>query len=64
MDQSRDYHIQWSKSGRGRQTPCDITYVWNLKYDLYMKQIHRQREKTYGCQGEGGWQSEGLGVWG
>ena len=29
-----------------------------------MKQIHRQREKTYGCQGEGGWQSEGLGVWG
>ena len=27
-----------------------------------MKQIHKEK-KTYGCHGEGGWWSEGLGVW-
>ena len=33
MDGARDYHTKWSKSERERQTPYDITYVWNLKYD-------------------------------
>ena len=33
MDATRDYHTKWSKSERERQTPYDITYVWNLKYD-------------------------------
>ena len=44
----------------------DITYKWNMKYDtdeLSMKQqTHRQREQTYGCQGNGGWERYGLGV--
>ena len=33
MDATRDYHTKWSKSARGGQTPYDITYMWNLKYD-------------------------------
>ena len=32
MDGPRDYHTKWSKSERERQTPYDITYMWNLKY--------------------------------
>ena len=31
MDGLEDYHTKWSKSGRERQTPYDITYMWNLK---------------------------------
>ena len=27
------------------------------------KQTHRHREQTCGCQGGGGWEREGLGVW-
>ena len=33
MDGPGDYHTKWSKSERERQTPYDITYMWNLKYD-------------------------------
>ena len=33
MDRPRDYHTKWSKSGRERQIPCDITYMWNIKND-------------------------------
>ena len=33
MDGPRDYHSKQSKSERERQIPCDITYMWNLKYD-------------------------------
>ena len=33
MDGPRDNHANWSKSDRERQTPYDITYTWNLKYD-------------------------------
>ena len=32
-DGPRDYHTKWSKSEIGIQIPCDITYMWNLKYD-------------------------------
>ena len=35
MDGPRDYHTKPSKSERERQTPYDITYMWNLKYDRY-----------------------------
>ena len=28
------------------------------------KQTHRHREQTCGCQGGGGWERDGLGVWG
>ena len=33
MEGPRDNHTKWSKSERERQTPCDITYMWNLKHD-------------------------------
>ena len=32
--------------------------------NLSMKQAHRHREQTCGCQGGGGWEKDGLGVWG
>ena len=28
----RNYHTKWNKSERERQIPCDISYMWNLKY--------------------------------
>ena len=28
-----DYHTKWSKLERERQIPCDVTYMWNVKYD-------------------------------
>ena len=34
MDGPRDDHTKRSKSERERQIPYDITYIWNLKYDL------------------------------
>ena len=34
MDGPRDYHIKWSKSEGEKQIPYDITYMWNLKYDM------------------------------
>ena len=34
MDGPRDDHTKWSKSDRERQIPYDITYMWNLKYDM------------------------------
>ena len=47
---------------RERQISCDITYIWNLKYDtsraifeilpMKQKQIHRHREQT--CIPQGG----------
>ena len=33
MDGLRGYSVKWNKSGRERQIPYDITYMWNLKYD-------------------------------
>ena len=33
MDGPRDYQTKWSKSERERQIPCDITDMWNLKYN-------------------------------
>ena len=33
MDEPRDDHTKQSKSEPERQTPYDITYMWNLKYD-------------------------------
>ena len=34
MDTTRDYNAKWSKSDAERQTPYDITYTWNGKYDI------------------------------
>ena len=33
VDGPRDYRLKWIKSETERQIPCDITYMWNLKYD-------------------------------
>ena len=33
MDSPGDYNTKWSKSGRERQIPYGIAYMWNLKYD-------------------------------
>ena len=32
MDATRDYHTKWSMSERERQTPYDVTCMWNPKY--------------------------------
>ena len=34
MVATRDYHTKRSKSEGERQIPYDITYMWNLKYDI------------------------------
>ena len=34
MDGPRDYYAKWNKSERERQIPYDITYMWDLKYEL------------------------------
>ena len=58
MDGSRDYHTKCNGSGRERQIPYDVAYLWNLKYDtnefICETETHRCREGTCGCPGEGG----------
>ena len=42
---------KWNKSNRGRQTPDDLTYTWNLKNNTQTKwKEHRYREQMGGCQ--------------
>ena len=50
MNGPRDYHTKWSKSERERQTPYDITCMWNLNYDTneLIYKIENRKE------GEGG----------
>ena len=66
MDTTGDYHTKWSKSEWERQNPQDITYMWNLKYDLAIrqKQTHWHRKQNCGCHGGGDWGRDGLRVWG
>jgi len=33
MNATRDDHTKWSQSERERQTPYDISYMWNLEYN-------------------------------
>ena len=45
MDGPRNDHTKWRKSDRERQTPYDITYMWNLKNNtnqLYKTEIDSQ----------------------
>jgi len=47
-----------SQSERERQIPCDITYMWNLKYDtnepsMKQKQTHRHRVDWWMPRGRG-----------
>ena len=49
------------KSERVRQTPYDITYMWNLKYDT---NEHTYLEKRLvAAKRVQAWGREGLGVW-
>ena len=34
-----------------------------MNISMKQKQTHRCREQTCGCQGGGGWEREGWGVW-
>ena len=45
MDGPRDDHTEWSKSDRERQLPYDITYMWNLKYDMNLSTKQKQTHK-------------------
>ena len=45
MDATRDSHTKWSKPGRERQVPYDITYIWNLIYGT-SETFHRK--ETHG----------------
>ena len=44
--------------------PCDITYMWNLKYDtkelIYETAIEN---RLVVGKGEGEWERDGFGVW-
>jgi len=46
-----------SKSERETQTPCDITYIWNLIYGtnepFHKTETHGFGKQTCGCQGGG-----------
>ena len=50
-----------------KEIPYDITYMWNLKYDIneliYETETDSQRGRTGGCQGGEGQGRDGLGVW-
>ena len=62
-DATRDYLTKWCKSKR--QIPCDITYMWNLKYGTN-KPIYKI-ETDLQTQRIGLWLPKGrseLGVWG
>ena len=45
MDGTGDSHTERSQSERERHTPCDITYMWSLKYG---KMIYLQNRKDHG----------------
>ena len=45
--------------------------MWHLKYGTYepiykteTDSTHRHRDETCACQGGGGWERDGLGIWG
>ena len=62
QDATRDYHIK----SRERQTPYDMTYTCNLKYDTDepMRQKRTHREQICDCQGGRGGGREKLGACG
>ena len=47
-------------SQKKKQIPYDITYIWNIKYDINeliykTEKAHRYAEQTCDCQGRGEW---------
>ena len=68
MDKPRNYHSKWSKSERERQIPYDITYMWNLKYDvnelIHETETDSQTYRTDFWLPRGKWGGRnGMGVW-
>ena len=68
MDGPRDYHTKQSKSERERQIPYDITYMWNLKYDInqhiYETKTDSQIQRTdLWLPRDGGWGQRGGKDW-
>ena len=62
MDSTSDYYTKWSKSEKDKQTPYDVLYMWNLKYDtnelIYETERVTDIEQTGVAKGEGrgeGW---------
>ncbi|MDD0560044.1 hypothetical protein PSZ99_23695, partial [Shigella sonnei] len=49
-------HTKGSKSDRKRQIPCDIIYLWNLKYDtnepIYETESQTQRNRLVVARGD------------
>ena len=66
MEGPRDYHTKRNKLERERQTPHDIAYMWNLKYDtngfIYETETDSQTERT-DLWLPRGWGRVGSGVW-
>ena len=46
MDRTREYHTKRSKSERERQVPYDVTYMWNLKYDISERETENRNGLT------------------
>ena len=54
MDGPRDSHTEWSQFERERQTPYDITYIWNLIYGAKeQKKIMDLEKRLVVAKGEG-----------
>lgn len=49
MDGSREYYAKWNKADWERQTPYNLSYIWDLK--LKKKHLaHTNIEATGSCQ--------------
>ena len=71
MDTTIDSHTSSPKLERERQIPCDITYLWKLKYgtddSVYKTETnHGDGEQACDCQGSRGrqWVEWGFGFGG
>ena len=66
MYATRNSHTKRSKSEKERQTPYDITFIWNLIYGtneaFHRKENHGHGEQTCGCQGGGSGMDWEFGV--
>ena len=68
MDATRDYYTKWNKSGRERQIPFDIIYMWNLKYDpnghpYETNRLTNTENRTVVAKGEQGWGRDAVYGW-
>ena len=48
MDGQWGYYARWNKSDRERQTPYDLTYIWNLKKkNTWNLKREKNKQKTW-----------------